>query len=401
MTRLSLLILPAALLLIGAGPAADSPAERMATAERAARQAAARARQLDKGALAAVDAAERARAEIAALAGQVQAAEAAVAAAEARTAVIKTQLRAARARLAAKQGRLIDLTAALQTLSRRPPALALVQPGQITKTARVSLLLDGVMPAVRARTAGARTEIAALQTLRDRAQAAEHRLLAAHDALDGRRRMLAAAEIAQRRQARALATRALFESDRTLALATEARDLKDLQQELLQQQRLRERLASLPGPLPRPRVPNYALPPPDAVLPVKASASVAAPAGLAFRMPAIGDIVAGFGALSDAGVRARGITLATRDKAQVVAPADGRVAFAGDFKTYGKIVIIEHEGGWTTLVTGLDDLDVEPGEKVSAGSPLGRMGKHGGELIVELRQNGTPVDPLPLMLAGA
>lgn len=396
--RSRLLILPAALLLIGAD---ENPAQRMAAAERAARQAATHARQLDRAALAAVDAAEKTRAEIAAMAGQVQAAEAAVAAAEARTAMIETELRAARARLAAKQGRLIDLAAALQTLSRRPPALALAQPGQIAETARVSLLLDGVMPAVRARTASARSELAALQTLRDRAKAAEQRLLAARNDLNSRRQQLAAAEIAHRRQAHALATRALFESDRTLALATEARDLKDLQQRLLEQQQLREKLASLPGPLPRPRVTRQALPPPDAMLPVAPPAPVAAPAGLSFRMPAIGDVITGFGAISEAGIRARGITLATRDKAQVVAPAAGRIAYAGDFRTYGKIVIIEHESGWTTLVTGMGDVDVETGEKVRPGSPLGRMGKDGGELMVELRRNGTPVDPLPLMLPGA
>src|SRR3546814_995186 len=102
------------------------------------------------------------------------------------------------------------------------------------------------------------------------------------------------------------------------------------------QAKLRDRLASLPGPLPRPaRIPSHALPPPEdrqqPVPPVAAPPALAAPA---FLLPALGDVTTGFGELSPAGVRSRGLTLRTREKAQVIAPAGGRVAFAGPFRDY-------------------------------------------------------------------
>ncbi len=105
----------------------------------------------------------------------------------------------------------------------------------------------------------------------------------------------------------------------------------------------------------------------------------------------------GFGEATQAGRSSRGIVLAARGGAQVVAPADGRVAFAGPYRGFGRIVIIEHNGGWTSLVTGLARLDVEVGEKLVAGSSLGVVEPADGMVRLELRQGGQPVNPLRYM----
>jgi septal ring factor EnvC (AmiA/AmiB activator) len=119
---------------------------------------------------------------------------------------------------------------------------------------------------------------------------------------------------------------------------------------------------------------------------------------LAYILPVAGRIVTGFGeASSGGGLRARGITLATRPGAQVVAPAAGRVAFAGRYEGYGRIVILEHDGGWTTLVTGLAATAPAVGDTLVQGAPLGVAGRTIG---VELRRAGEPVDVLAVVSGG-
>jgi len=103
--------------------------------------------------------------------------------------------------------------------------------------------------------------------------------------------------------------------------------------------------------------------------------------------------VAGFGAAQDGGASS-GITLAPRPGAQVVSPAAGRVVFAGPYRGYGRIAIIDHDGGWTSLVTGLSRLDVRVGDRLVGGSPLGVAGPGQPAISLELRRDGKPVNPL-------
>jgi septal ring factor EnvC (AmiA/AmiB activator) len=113
-----------------------------------------------------------------------------------------------------------------------------------------------------------------------------------------------------------------------------------------------------------------------------------------YILPVAGRLVSGFGEGTGSGRSSRGIVLAASGGAQVVAPAEGRVAFAGPYRGYGRIVIIEHEGGWTSLVTGLARLDVDAGEQVVAGSSLGVVSPADGLLRLELRSGGEAVNPL-------
>ncbi|MFN3458780.1 MAG: murein hydrolase activator EnvC family protein [Novosphingobium sp.] len=110
-------------------------------------------------------------------------------------------------------------------------------------------------------------------------------------------------------------------------------------------------------------------------------------------MPVSGRLVTGYGEKSPTGLTT-GVSLAAAGGAQVVSPADGRVAFAGPYRGYGRIVIIEHSGGWTTLVTNLGQIAATVGEKVLQGSPLGTAGPGHPVLTVELRRDGTAVNPL-------
>ena len=113
--------------------------------------------------------------------------------------------------------------------------------------------------------------------------------------------------------------------------------------------------------------------------------------------PASGDVVLAFGTASGSGDSAKGITFETRPGAEVVAPFDGRVVFAGAFKGYGQILIIGHGDGYHSLVAGLDRIDSSVGQWLVAGEPVGRMpaGEAKPRLYLELRHDGQPINPLP------
>jgi septal ring factor EnvC (AmiA/AmiB activator) len=122
----------------------------------------------------------------------------------------------------------------------------------------------------------------------------------------------------------------------------------------------------------------------------------------AFAMPARGKLVSGFDETTALGLSTKGIIIETRASAQIVAPYDGRVAFAGQFREYGLLLIIDHGEGYHTLLAGMGRIDVLLDQQVLAGEPVGVMeavkdGKP--RLYVELRSEGRPINPLPWLAA--
>jgi septal ring factor EnvC (AmiA/AmiB activator) len=120
--------------------------------------------------------------------------------------------------------------------------------------------------------------------------------------------------------------------------------------------------------------------------------TIAGPQG--YVLPVAGRLVSGFGVSAPGVPVTRGVAVAPRAGAQAVAPAAGRVAFAGPYRGYGQIVIIEHAGGWTSLVTGLSRLDARVGDTLVTGAPLGIAGVGAPIVTLELRRDGEPVNPL-------
>jgi septal ring factor EnvC (AmiA/AmiB activator) len=106
------------------------------------------------------------------------------------------------------------------------------------------------------------------------------------------------------------------------------------------------------------------------------------------------------GEISEAGVHARGLTLATAPAAEVIAPRAGRVTYAGRFRGYGAIVILDHGGGWTSVITDLAEIGVSVGQKVGMGDSVGRAGSRDPRVTVELRRGGRPFSIAPLLRLG-
>jgi murein hydrolase activator len=359
---------------------APTPAS-LRQAQEEARQATERSRRFEQAAAVATDQAARARAEAEALVARLQAAEAEITAAETRVVLVDAQLAEQRASLAERQGPLVRLLGALQSMSRRPPALALVQPGSLDDAVRVRAVLAATLPRIQARTAALRGEIDRTRTLRAQQDAARQALVASRAELGNRREALARLEADQRARSQGLAALALSESDRALALGEEAHSLERMVTDEAFQARLQQSLAALPGPVPRPT-------------PV----GEAPAGGPAFLLPADGRVLTGVGELNDAGVHARGLALAVEPEADVRAPAAGRVAFAGPFRSYGFILVLDHGGGWTSVITDLAAVGVSTGQQVARGATVGRARGGDARLTVELRFQGRPV-PLTALLA--
>lgn len=402
-------------LLAGASP----PARAAETADEAleARLAAARARLVESARL------DRER-------------DALVARAEQRLSGLRRRHDARRAELRVERRRLSGLAMALQRLARRPPVAALAAPGPPLDAARAAMAIRFMAGRARARTAALSAEVAALEALRREIDAETVRLAAATAALAERRARFDAlvAETAALREGAGAGTDPDKDAAERAGIAEAAGALDRLFAALLREEDTRraagrslrallERAPALADDLPPPP-PSVAPSPPEAPAPAPAAAAgtgaaappappapaaarAPAPEGFADRepvagalaFPVAGRVVRRFGAPDGPGRTYKGIAVAARPGARVVAPLDGEAIFAGPFRRYGRIIIVEHAGGFHTLLAGLGRIDVRPGQKVLAGEPVGAMGaaSGGGErprLHVELRRDGAPVDPL-------
>ncbi|HVZ99697.1 MAG TPA: peptidoglycan DD-metalloendopeptidase family protein [Caulobacterales bacterium] len=307
---------------------------------------------------------EAARAEIASLnnrlveAGRRRAAsEAALADAEQRLAALRAQADIDAARYARDRAAFESalITAAL---AERRMDLPAVRAGQVAGAAAPVLHAD--LAATAQALANARR--------RDAEIAEEERALAdAQQAIDAER----ADVIVLLNQRRAL--RASLDADaeaaerRVRQLAREARNLRELTERLAAAQQRRGAARSAAEPLPA-----------------------------SWILPASGRITRAFGVRVAGGPPSQGVTITTRPGAQVLAPANGRVAYAGVFRSYGQVLILNLDGGYAIVFTGLGAVRAQHGEGVLAGQPIGEMtvsDTAAPELYVEVRRDGRPVDP--------
>lgn len=373
----------------------DTVANQRTALEQALKQSQAarkRSESLEQRAASLKESAEKARREAEAVAARIQESEASIAAGEARLAIIGAMQKRQRARLSARQRPIVRLTGALQSLARRPAALALVQPGSIEDVVHVRALMGSVVPVVQQRTAALRADVERGKRLRRQEERATALLRADRARLAQRRQQLAAMETRRRIESQNVSANADLEGQRALSLSENARDLTELVDTIETNGEVREKLVRLEGPLLRPARPEEAQT-------VSGMAPDRASRQPAYRLPVVGQVVTGLGEVAESGFRSRGLTIATAPRAQVVAPASGRVSFAGPYSGFGNIIIIEHDGSWTTLITSLARLSVSVGDRVRQGAPLGVTADRRPTVTLELRRKGRPIDILALVSA--
>jgi septal ring factor EnvC (AmiA/AmiB activator) len=378
---LSLLLAPA--LLSAASTPLTPETEPVDLALRRARaeaQAAdAEARKYQEAAKAARDEAGRLQARQAAAAQQIAAAEARISAAETEAKIAGARLAAKRAELAAKQAPAASLLAGLAMMAERPPLLAVADSGSVEELVHVRLLLESTLPEIRRRTAALSAELQSGQQLQRQALAARDRLRASRDELARRKIEFAQLEASVLKLADKSGNAALSSGDLALARTEQAEQLERQAGSRQAVARIASEVASLGLPPPRPFAPDGRRQPPP----------------LAYMLPADAAVINGLGSVDSSGVRSRGIELATRRGATVLAPASGTIRFAGPFRQHDGIVIIEHGNGYITLL--LNVAASQPrGSRVAIGSVIGRAL---GPISVELSHDGRQLSPA--LIAGS
>jgi septal ring factor EnvC (AmiA/AmiB activator) len=274
---------------------------------------------------------------------------------------------------------------ALERVARHPPE-SLAFSGQTpVDVVRGGLLIAAVLPKLQEQARALEAELAELARLREETATTRRQMAGKQESLETEQKKMA--ELIHRKsslQAR-IAQRVDIGQQRLAQLSAQAADLRDLIERLEAERKAREAelLARAMRSPPRPEPPRGGKP-------------IAAAKGTLI-VPVAGKLVRRWGEPDEVGSAARGLTFLARPGAQVVALWDGRVEFAGPFRGYGQILIIEHGDGYHSLLAGLERIDVAVGQTLVAGEPVGvvKSGEGKPSLYLELRRHGQPIDPLP------
>ena len=367
-------------LMAQGGPSIDDQQEALRDAKDKALKAERRSEFLRQEASNAESTADRIVAQRAVLSAEIAAAEAQIEAANARIAIIARRQRDQRLRLGQQSEPMLRLNAALQQMTSRPTALMIAQPGQREDYIHLRAVMATVQPEIIRRTGTLRQQIAVQNELRAQELVALKSLGDARTRLQSRRTALARLEGEARGKAGNLSADAAIEFEQAIAQGERARDIVGrIDTQRLSSEKASE-LAALDGPLLRAN-----------------GSSDRAAAGKAYILPADGNVVSGFHELNTTGYRERGIRMAVAGSTPVVAPAAGKISFAGRYRSYGQIMIIEHGNGWNTLITNLGAVQVSKGASVAQGAVLGTTSDDTSEIGVELRKNGRVMDIAALL----
>jgi murein hydrolase activator len=319
-------------------------------------------------------------------AAEVQAREDELAGLEKTLAALETSEREKTAALAARQGDMAVLLAALQRMSIEPREALILGWRTPMDTVLAAQLLQFAVPPIEAKAQRLRRELDEIAQLRLQTQRQRERIAAATESIEAARQSIK--QLVDLKAGLKQTTEADREAaaDRVRALTQQADDLREL-------------LAALPPPPPV-AAPPAAEPPAVATLRLEKPKDLKPfpPKQAGLTPPARGVLVLGFGDTAPDGSASQGILIESLPGAQVVAPHDGQVVFRGPFRGYGEILIMEHRGGYHTLLAGLGRTDVVVGQWLRTGEPVGvmdspREGKP--RLYLELRRSGRPIDPWP------
>ena len=334
---------------------------------------------LEQAASLARDEASRLRAQQAAAAQAIEAAEARITAADAEYRLVSAMLRARRQRLAGEQQPIASLLTGLAVMAQRPPLLSLADRGGTDEFVKVRILLDATLPTVRTRTAALSGEVRRGEQIERAAAAARLELAHSRQALLARRQRFAMLERRATNAALQAGGQALTVGDVALAAGENVEEFRRSETNSRGMRMIAAQLASAPPAPARPAAPE----------------SASTPVPFHYELPASAPVIDGLGSINESGVRSRGLTFATSRGAEVTAPATGIVRFSGPFRDYDGVLIIEHGGGWMSLLLDVSST-LRPGTRVGLGEPIGRAL---GPLGVELSQNGHRISPA--LIAGS
>jgi septal ring factor EnvC (AmiA/AmiB activator) len=342
------------------------------------------------------------------IAAQVRGVETRISDAEARLRPLDSHEQRIRSSLDSRRSEIVEVLAALQRAGRRSPPALLIRPEDALQSLRTAMLLGSVVPELRARAAILAGDLNELVTVRKTIASERDRLAADRDKLRDDQTRLAALIDERQRQQSAVEKDMDAEGARAVALSRQVDNLQGLITRMEQELKTAAKAATSASLQGAPASPSgkpdlTALKNPARLSPAIAFASAK---GL-FAMPVNGVKIREFGGSDGAGGVEKGISLAARPGAQVTTPCDGWVVYAGPFRSYGQLLILNTGGGYHVLIAGMERISVNIGQFVLTGEPVATMGTRSQVasilatnasqpvLYIEFRKDGTPIDPGP------
>jgi septal ring factor EnvC (AmiA/AmiB activator) len=330
-----------------------------------------------------------------------------IAATQARLTPLDADQDRVRKSLEGRRAVIAEVLAALQRMGLHPPPALMVSPEDALQSLRSAMLLGAVLPEMRQQTEALAGDLAELVRLRKDIAAERDSLKSQAASIDADRNRLAAL-IGERQKQQADREASLAaERARAVDLARQADSVKDLIARLEQgldkaTKTAREsgQIDSKPG--------SAVLNDPGRLSPAVNFASLRGK----IPLPVNGVKIRDFGTPDSVGSSEKGLSIATRAGAQITAPADAWVVYAGAFRSYGQLLILNAGGGYHILLAGMDRISVDLGQFVLTGEPVAVMGSGSHiaailatgssqpVLYIEFRKDGTPIDPGPWWAAG-
>ncbi|MDN5928158.1 MAG: murein hydrolase activator EnvC [Hyphomicrobiales bacterium] len=297
--------------------------------------------------------------------------------------------------LGARRGVLAEVLGALERMGVNPPPAILVKPEDALSSVRSAILLGAVVPDLRAETEVLVGDLKELSRVSKSIETERGRLLAkVEEQTEEKTRLGLLLEEKKKLQQRSEAALA-DEQAKAAELAKKAGSIKELIASLEAQiESVRKAEAEAAN---RPAPEGHRL----------AATPFAAMKGHT-PLPVAGRVDKRFGDDDGTGGSLQGDMLITQSGAIVTTPADGIVLYAGPFRSYGQLLILDAGDGYHVVLAGMDRISVSLGQSVLAGEPVGLMGEArlastvafsgentGPELYVEFRKDGKPIDPSP------
>jgi murein hydrolase activator len=321
---------------------------------------------------------------------------------------------AAKHSLQGRRAVIAEVLAALQRMGRKPPPALLVEPDDVLKAIRTSMLLGTLLPGMRQETEALVADLTELSRTRKEIEAEKQQL--DHDlaSLAEERQKLSALIAARQESIGHAESDMASQRDKAVALAQKAGTLKDL----IKKMEVESTAAGRAAEAARQSDEKLAAMMPNGIgqaqpAPSKDPARLAP--GVAFATlkgqvprPVAGSTLRRFGEDDGVGGTEKGELVATRPSAIVAAPADSWVAYAGPYRSFGKILILNAGAGHYIVLAGMDRINVELGQFVLAGEPVAVMGDGSTKtaaavaigaaqpvLYIEFRKDGATIDPGP------
>ncbi len=338
---------------------------------------------------------------------RVQEGEARLAEAEQKVKPLQAREQVLRSSLEGRRAMIAEVLAALQRIGRQAPPALMVRPEDALDSVRTAIMLGAVLPEMRERARLLSTDLAELVKVREGIAEQTARLARDLASLSAEQQRLNL--LVDERQRREAEKQKLLDSERAqaAALARQADNVRDLilrlEKELDPAARA-ARAANRPEEDKPENRPNFAaLKDPGRLTPAVSFSA----AKKMLPLPVSGIKVKDYGSADGAGGTEKGISLATHAGAPVTSPCDGWVVYAGPFRSYGQLLILNAGGGYHVLLAGMERISVDLGQFVLTGEPVAVMGTgaqiassgpgNGTQpvLYVEFRKDGIPIDSGP------